>query len=85
MTTVVIDFLAEKFPLAFNEVLGRLLLRALKVVTSIHCLTMKFPIAAGTSQVRGRHYDFRECYSKSLELAEKKPELPQAMEVEKIS
>ena len=46
---------------------------------------MKFPTATGIGQVRGRQCDSRECYSKSLELAKMEPELPQAMEVKKIS
>ena len=44
MTTVMSDFLMVNYPLAFNRVLGRPLLRALKVVTSIHYLTIEFPI-----------------------------------------
>ena len=80
-----IDFLVVNCPSAFNGVLGRPLLRALKVVTLIHCLTMKFPTASGTCQVQGRKCDSRECYSRSIELAEKGPKLPQAMKVEKIS
>ena len=79
------DFLLVNCPLAYNGVLDRPLLRALKAVTSIHCLTMKFPTVAGTSRVRGRQRDSRECYSRSLELAEKEPELPHAMDVEKTS
>ena len=82
---MVIDFLAVKYPSAFNDVLGRLLLKALKAVTSIHCLTMKFHTKAGIGQIQGRQGDFRECYGKSLELAEIGLELPQAMEVERIS
>ena len=46
---------------------------------------MKFPIAAGIGQVRERQRDSRECYSRSLELAKKELELPQTVEVEKIS
>ena len=48
---VLIDFLAIKYPLAFNGVLGRPLLKALKVVTSIYYLTMKFPTAKGIGKV----------------------------------
>ena len=51
MVTIVINFLVIKYPSAYNGIFGRLLLRALKAVTSIHCLTMKFPTTAGTSQV----------------------------------
>ena len=47
MATMVIDFLTMKCPSAFNGLLGRPLLKALKAVISIQCLTMKFPIIAG--------------------------------------
>ena len=73
------------YPSAFNIVLDRPLLKALKAMTSIHCLTIKFPTAVGTGQVQGRQRDSRECYNRSLELAENELELPQAIEVEKIS
>ena len=71
--TVVINFLAVNCPLSFNQVLGRPLLRALKVVMSIHCLTMKFPTVARICQVRGRQRDSKEYYSRSLKLAKKGP------------
>ena len=51
VATVVIDFLVVKYPSAFNGVLGRPLLKAFKAMTLIHCLTMKFLIAAGVGQV----------------------------------
>ena len=82
---MVFYFLAVKCLSAFNGVLGKPLLRALKAVTSIHRQTIKFPTIVGTDQLRGSQRDFRECYSKSLELAENGQELPQAIEVEKIS
>ena len=52
-TTTVIDFLVVNCPSAFNGVLVRLLLRTLKAVTYIHCLTIKFPTTTETGQVRG--------------------------------
>ena len=39
MVIVMIDFLAVKCPSAFNRVLGKPFLKALKVMMSIHCLT----------------------------------------------
>ena len=73
---VVTEFLMVNYPLAFNGIIGRPILRALKAATSIHCLTIKFPTVAGTSQVRGKQWESRECYNKSLELAEKRKKLP---------
>ena len=49
--TLVIDFLIVKCPSTFNGVLGKPLLKALKEVTSIHCLTMRLPTAKRISQV----------------------------------
>ena len=85
MATVMIEFLMVKCPSAFNGVLGKPLLKALKEVTSIHCQTIKFPTAAGIGQVRERQRESRECYSKSLELAKMALELPQAIEAKKTS
>ena len=49
--TMMINFLAVKSPLAFNGALGRPLLNALKAVTSIHYLIIKFPTVAEIGQV----------------------------------
>ena len=82
VSTVMIEFLVVNCPSAFNEVIGRLLLKALKVMTSIYHLTMKFPTVEGTGQVRRSQYDSRGCYNKSLRLVEKEKKLPKMMEVE---
>ena len=71
--TVVINSLTMNCLSAFNGVLGRPLLRALKAVTSIHCLIVKFPTTVGTCQVQGRQCDSRECYNRLLELAKNEP------------
>ena len=60
-TTMMIDFLVVKCPSAFNGVLGRPLLKALKAVTSIHYQIIKFPTAARIGQVRGRQHDSKKC------------------------
>ena len=44
-------FLVMDCQSAFNGVIGRPLLKVLKVVTSIYHLTMKFPTIEGTRQV----------------------------------
>ena len=53
MLTVVVEFLAIECPSAFNWVIGRPLLKALKVITSIRCLTIKFPTAARIGKYKG--------------------------------
>ena len=84
-STVVTEFLSANCPSAFNGVIGRSLLKALRAVVSIHCLTMKFPTAMGTGQVQWRQCDSREYYNRSLELAEKERKLTRMMEVEKVN
>ena len=81
VSTVMIEFLVVNFPSVFNGVIGRSLLKALKAITSIYHLTMKFPTTDGTGQVRGSQYDSRESYNKSLKLIEKEKKLPQMIEV----
>ena len=48
VSTVVIEFLIVDYPSAFNGMIGRLVLKVLKVVTSIYHLTRKFPTAEGS-------------------------------------
>ena len=64
MKTVMIDFLAVKCQSTFKRVLCRPLLKALKGVTSVYYMTIKFLTTAGIGQVRGRQHDSRECYNK---------------------
>ena len=52
-TCVMTDFLVIDQPSAFNAVLGRPSLRALKAITSIYHLLMKFPTPKSIGQVRG--------------------------------
>ena len=61
---------------AFNGIIGRPLLKAIKVITSIYHLTIKFPTAEGIGQVAWSQYDSTECYNNSLKLAEKEKKLP---------
>ena len=51
VSIVVAEFLTIECPSAFNRVIGKLLLKSLKAITSIHYLTMKFPTAEGIGQV----------------------------------
>ena len=48
---IVVDFLMVDCPSAINEIRRRSLLKALKAVTSIYHLTMKFPTTKGTCEV----------------------------------
>ena len=51
MAIIVTEFLVVNYLSAFNRVIGRPLLKTLKAVTLIHCLTMKFPMTTGIGKV----------------------------------
>ncbi|KAM6583079.1 hypothetical protein CsatB_010081 [Cannabis sativa] len=57
---------------AYNAVIGRPILKEMKIVTSIYHLTMKFPTPSGVGSVRGVQSDSRECYNAAVKLAEKR-------------
>ena len=63
---VLANFLVVDAPSAINRIIGRLIIKALKVTTSIYHLTMKFLTAERTGEVQGNQYDSREYYNKSL-------------------
>lgn len=55
-------FLAIKFPLSCNVILGRPVLYDFEAVTSIQYLTMKFSIEVGVGVVQGRQKEARVVY-----------------------
>ena len=60
---VMTNFLGIDQPLAFNAVLDRPSLRALKAITSIYHLLIKFPSPNGVRQVRGNQEEARRFYN----------------------
>ena len=80
--TVLTNFLVVDAPSVINGIIRRPLLKVLKVTTLIYHLTMKLPTAEGTGEVRGDQYDSRECYNKSLWIAEKNNKSPRTRMVE---
>ena len=52
-STIVVDFLIVDYTSAIDGIIRRPLLKALKAITSIYHLTVKFPIVEGTSEVQG--------------------------------
>ncbi|XP_074336766.1 uncharacterized protein LOC141673937 [Apium graveolens] len=49
-----------------NLLLGRPFLREMGVITSIHHLTIKFPMPNGVGSIKGSQYDSRECYRQAM-------------------
>ena len=64
MTTA--KFLFVDSPSAYNMLLGRPSLNAIKVIPSAYHLMIKFPTISGEGMVRGDQRVARECYSASM-------------------
>ena len=64
--TTTVRFLIVDAPSAYNMLLGRLSLNAIRVVPSAYHMVIKFPTANGVETVRGNQHIARECYTASM-------------------
>ena len=60
------DFLVINQLSAFNAVLNKPSLRALKAITNIYHLLMKFPTPNGLGKVHGNQNKAKECYNQAV-------------------
>lgn len=68
----VTDFMVVDQPSAYNAIVGRPILKEMRVVTSIYHLSMKFPTPQGVGCVRGIQFESRKCYNKALRSAKRR-------------
>ena len=64
--TTTVRFLIVDAPSAYNMLLGRPSLNAIRVVPSSYHMVIKFPTTNGVRMVRGNQRISRECYSASM-------------------
>ena len=64
--TTTVRFLIVDTPSAYNMLLGRPSLNAIRAVPSAYHMVIKFPTANGVGMVRGNQRIARECYSASM-------------------
>ena len=64
--TTAVRFLIVDAPSAYNILLGRPSLNAIRVVPSAYHMVIKFPTTNGVGMVRGDRHVARECYSASM-------------------
>ncbi|KAK1356083.1 hypothetical protein POM88_049339 [Heracleum sosnowskyi] len=64
--TQVFEFLVIDQSTYYNALLGRPMLKEIRVVTSIYHLSMKFPTPDGVGCIKGCQYDSRDCYRKMI-------------------
>ena len=65
-TTMTVRFLMVDAPSAYNVLLGRPSVNAIKAIPSTYHMVIKFPTTNGVGMVRGDQYVARECYSTSM-------------------
>ena len=61
-----VRFLIVDAPSAYNMLLGRPSLNAIKVIPSAYHMMIKFPTTSGGEMVRGDQRVARKCYSASM-------------------
>ena len=64
--TMTVKFLVVDAPSAYNILLGRPSLNAIKAIPSAYHMMIKFPTTSGVGMVRGDQCVARECYSTSV-------------------
>ena len=64
--TTTVKFLIVDAPSAYNMLLGRPSLNAIKAIPSAYHMMIKFPTIGGVRMVRGDQRMARECYSESM-------------------
>ena len=64
--TTTVRFLIVDAPSAYNVLLGRPSLKAIKAIPSAYHMIIKFPTTNGVGMVRGDQRVARECYSASM-------------------
>ena len=64
--TMIVRFFIVDAPLAYNMLLGRPSLNAIKAIPSAYHMVIKFPTTNGVGMVRGDQRLARECYSTSM-------------------
>ena len=64
--TQMVSFMIVDQESSHNALIGRPMLKDMRIVTSIYHLCMKFPTPRGMGCVKGCQVDSRECYSKAM-------------------
>ncbi|XP_074356645.1 uncharacterized protein LOC141696399 [Apium graveolens] len=70
VATQIAMFTVVDQPCAYNVIVGRPLMRAIRMVTSIHHMTIKFPTPTGVGFLKSCQYESRVCYNQALRAAE---------------
>ena len=66
---VMLDILVAEVPSAYNMILGRSGLNALRAIPNTYHMVLKFPTTTGVGEVRGDIRSARECYMASINIA----------------
>ncbi|XP_074328457.1 uncharacterized protein LOC141666367 [Apium graveolens] len=70
VATQIAMFTVVDQPCAYNVIVGGPLMRAMRMMTSIHHMTVKFPTPTGVGFLKSCQYESRVCYNQTLRAAE---------------
>ncbi|XP_074368057.1 uncharacterized protein LOC141708124 [Apium graveolens] len=70
MATLIAMFTVVDQACAYNVIVGRPLMRAMGMVTSIHHMTVKFPTPTGVGFLKSCQYESTVCYNHALRAVE---------------
>ncbi|XP_074344533.1 uncharacterized protein LOC141683651 [Apium graveolens] len=70
VATQIVMFTVVDQPYAYNVIVSRPLMRAMRMVTSIHHMMIKFPTPTGVGFLKSYQYESRVCYNQALRAAE---------------
>ena len=84
-STAVSNFMVVKGRSFYNAILGRPTLVAMRSVTSIYHVCLKFPTPGGVGVIRGNQYEAWMCYTTSVRSAPAEPKVKRTAEEAALS
>ena len=68
-TTVTTDFLLVDQPSAYNAIIGRPLMKKTNMVSTVYCLTVKFPTPTEVGYIKADQATARQCHIQAIHLS----------------
>ena len=81
--TQMVNFIIVDQESSHNALIGRPMLKDMRIVTSIYHLCMKFPTPGGMGCVKGCQVDSKECYNKAMKRYRKQGKCEEEKETER--
>ena len=69
IVTVMADFLVVDQPFAYNAIIGRPLMKKTNMVSTIYCLTVKFPTLTRVGYIKADQITAQQCHIQTIHLS----------------